>query len=519
MMWPIKRVRKSRQPVSETRRRRRLLFEALEQREVLSGIVDVFVAGGTITLVGDGSNNGVEMRSTGVPGEYKIDGVPDTLLRLNGAPPTLPSLTVNGISGDISVSLGTGNDAFSFLESAPGVMSTTPANLWIFNDDGSNVNTVSDVLVNGLLSVTKNVGSSGYSELHIVSSTIIGDTLINNIGAGVDTGDTWTVIDSSSLQGGTTGQALLLENPYGKDILDVRGNSQFGTGPFPVLPFPIVIINNGGGGSRTTFTGASAVAGPGTTTVYGDLQITNGTNVVGFFDVVTFNGSNVLGDVLLDNADGDTETIVTNSNLGSHLVPAVGGGLLGGPTVVRNMTGYDKFTMTDSTVPWGLLIDNDFGNGSSLWGSTTTITNSRIGTNPYCPALPTPGDALQILGDNARDVVNLNGTTLGGRLNLGSLFNGNNELNITNASSMSGIFLVTGTGNDKVLIDNSSILVDVFIFLSDGADRLEIRGVDPTTEWPSALLGTIFMNGGLGVDTTNLDAIAMGALSFELWIP
>ena len=142
---------------------------------------------------------------------------------------------------------------------------------------------------------------------------------MDNTGGGSG-GDTWTEIDNSWLQGnGGPGPAFVLSNAEGKDINDILGNSQFGIGPFPVPPV-VVIISNAGGGSRTTFTGASAVAGFGTTTVYGDMIIANAANVPGTLDMVTFNGSNVLGDVLVTNGDGDTSVTVTNSTLGSHLV-------------------------------------------------------------------------------------------------------------------------------------------------------------------------------------------------------
>jgi len=56
--------------------------------------------------------------------------------------------------------------------------------------------------VNGDLRVTKNTGTTGYSELHIVRSTIIGFTNVDNTGgSGLTGGDTETDIDTSSLQG------------------------------------------------------------------------------------------------------------------------------------------------------------------------------------------------------------------------------------------------------------------------------------------------------------------------------
>ena len=76
-----------------------------------------------------------------------------------------------------------------------------------------------------------------------------------------------------------------------------------------------------------------------------------------------------------------------------------------------------------------------------------------------------------------------------------------------------------GSGNDSVLIDNSTVSIDVSILLLTGADTLEIRNIDPATQWPDPLLGLIVLDGGLGVDSANLDAITLGALDFEITIP
>lgn len=493
-----------------------LRMESLEHRELLSGVVNVaiFPVGlpGTLTLTGDGSNNQVEIRQTNNVGEYIIDSPDDTLFQVNNAGVTMQQVTVNGISGNITVDLRDGNDSFTFGGIAQGDISNVPTNLTILNSDGSNTNILSNILVNGDLNVTKNPDSSGYSELRILGSTIIGDARINNIGNG--TGDTKTLIDSSKLQGGGESQwALLLQNANGQDIVEVLGNSQFGTGPFVAMQ-PIVEIQNDGGGSRISFTGASQIAGPGTTTVYGALKIQNGLNLPGTLDMLTFNQTNILGWVDVTNFDGDTETMVLQSVLGSHLTPNGPGG----STSIFNGAGYDEFTMTKSEVPWGLLINNDFINqGQSTWGSSSQFTESKIGTRLFGPTLPTPGDALQILGDQGADKVNLNATVLGGTLNLGNLFNGNNQLQVSNGSSMAALNYIGGIGNDTVVIDDSNISVSVEIRLNAGADTLRITNIDPANQWPSPLLGASVLDGGLGVDTANLDALTLGALNFEIF--
>jgi hypothetical protein len=78
--------------------------------------------------------------------------------------------------------------------------------------------------------------------------------------------------------------------------------------------------------------------------------------------------------------------------------------------------------------------------------------------------------------------------------------------------------LVTGSGNDLVLVDNSSISVAVYVRLGSGADQFFVRNVNPSTQWPSALLGSIDIDGETGVDSTNLSALALGALGFEIFV-
>jgi len=309
--------------------------------------------------------------------------------------------------------------------------------------------------------------------------------------------------------------SLILNNGVGADIINVRGNSQFGLGPFPNAT-PVVSINNGDGGSQTTFTGVSAVAGLGTTTIYGQLDISNGLNLPGFIDLVTFDGTNVLGKVNISNGDGNASTGLTNSTLGSHLVLAPNNTpVLGGPLSIRNKAGFDDLTITGSTLPWGLLVDNSVGGANTNWGSSTQITQSFIGTGPYGPRVGSAGQAAIVSGDNGRDLLNVIGSTFGGRLEL-QLFAGNNEVNVSNNSVLGGFYLVSLGGNDKILIDKSRILVDLYVRLGNGADEFYVRNVDVAKDLPSPLLGSIDVSGELGVDRTNFGSLV--PLAFELLV-
>ncbi|MEZ6087902.1 MAG: hypothetical protein R3C05_07745 [Pirellulaceae bacterium] len=477
----------------------------MEDRKLLAGVVNIeidpVVAAGTINLVGDSSNNSVIIRQTVNPNEYVITRpVGDsTLFQLNGAGVTQPSFTVNAINGDIEVNLGDGNDRFEFLGvSAGSTRSHAHQDLIINNEDGSNVNVIQDVIIHGDLSVMKDAASSGYSELSIISSQVNGYTTIDNVGTG---GDTKTFISNVNLQGGAAASVLSILNGNGADLIDIQGNTQIGTGGF-IGAQPIVSIDNGDGGSRTTFTGASNVAGSGTTTIYGDVNINNGDNIFGIMDVVTFNQVNVLGEVDVDNNDGMSQVLVDGSDIGSHRAAGLGGKL-----EVQNGIGIDRFEMNDSNAQYGVEIDN----GTGVWGSDTSISGGSIGTHASVA-----GTALEIINDNGNDVVNISGTTFGAGVDLDSMGNGMNAITISDDASMPMLVIRGGNEDDDVTINNSTITDDVDIQLGLGQDSLIIIDVDPSTQWPSALLGSIVLDGGDGVDESNLNALALGALDFEL---
>jgi hypothetical protein len=489
--------------------RRAFRVERLETRDLLSGIVNVLIAPnplvtpGSMALAGDVSNNHVQVSSGAGFGEFVITGLDGTLLQLNGAGVTMPQMTVNGINGNIGVDLDGGRNQFDMVGPAAGMTSQLGGSLLITNRN-DNVTVISDTMINGDVHIARAPLSAGYSELRIINSTVIGDTIVNNAFGGSD-GDSYTYISNSKLQaGGATATGLTLSNGDGKDIIQIEGTSQFGTGIFPPA-LPVVTITNGDGGSRTTFTGNS--------TIYGAVLITNGANLTGTLDIVTFNQAQTTGSVTIIDSSGDTETSVQTSKLGTAMTPG------GGPLVVRNNAGADSFVMTNSEVQWGVLLDNDnVPGGASMWGSSTDIRDSKIGTHPNGPVLPAPpagvNDSLMILGDRGADVVGISGTTIGGDVNLRFLRDGNNSVTLA-TSKMAGLAVVTGAGNDSVVIDQTDIVTSINIVLAAGADSLTVRG---TGLLPDPLLGAWFIDGGIGVDTYRGTRLLL-MQNFEVLLP
>jgi hypothetical protein len=500
-------------------------LEWLEARQLLTGVVNVEVAlaptVGGVRLVGDADNNSVEIRQGDFPGEYLVTGLDGTLLQLDSAGASVPSLTINNINGDLEVDLGDGDNLFRFLEPLTGGQSLVPADLRITNHAGSNVNILDHLLASGSVFVNKGPGESGYSELQILDSTVVGAVRVLNDAGGGD-GPSKTLIDNSHI-GGDNATTFYLSNGYGDDVVQIQNGSQFGNGNYPFANVCAIAIYNGDGGSRTSF--ASDVK------VFGCALIENGANLPLQQDIVTFDRVEVVGSVWNCDGGGDSLVSVTNSKIGTQLVSTAttvcGDAVLvpvGGPLAVFNGAGVDQFAMQGSEVPWGLYIDNDASNNDgchSAWGSTTAIETSKIGTRPLGPGLQgldpsLPEAALVVNGDNAADSVTVTDTVIGGAADLRGLHDGNNTVSLQN-TAMDSLWIAGGAGNDKVTLNSVIIPVQVDVRLDAGADTLRILA---GSVLPDLLLGYVVLDGGMGVDSYYQGAAAtparLPAVNFEI---
>jgi hypothetical protein len=258
-------------------------------------------------------------------------------------------------------------------------------------------------------------------------------------------------------------------------------------------------------------------------------------------NMVTFNAMNVLGATKINNADSDTSTTVLGSTLGSQVVNP-----LGGQMVVTNNLGFDSFSMgantagQNTTVPWGLYINNDAGaGGSSASGSQTTIAAASIGT--LAGGLPggnglDPGVAFKVCDDqgsvNTLKVgadpgatgaqATAKAVTFGGGVVVRGSNGGDDDITI-GSSTMAALTINTSSGSDTIRIDNSKISNSIAINTGSGEhDHVIISNTNYATQWPNPMLGTITIaDGGGGSDeltqTSDVGAIPTAPTGFEVF--
>ncbi len=439
-------------------------------------IVAVQKHGNDLMLLGNSSNNHVEVHQTKNSGEFMVEGKEGTLLKVNGA--LVPNTTVNNVVGDVEVMLGHGDDWFKFNGAATGGQSYVKGGLTIENDWGSNMNEIHDVKVMADLVVEKVPGVWGYSQLKIVDSIVEGNTIIHNglpmqgkataatlaseetrcepkdnCGVKTSGGDSKTLIENSQLKGGEVERerefaeaelvseiasrrnlefgALIIRNGEGFDIVDIR-DTKVG-----VNTRGDTVVINGDGGSRTTFTSENGLGNH----FYGDLDVINGVNPVGVqaYDTVIFNHTDVHQSTTVDNMDGDSMVVVMDKTvLGSSTTFETTGKRgfnSAGKVTVLNDHGVDEFMMKDSAAPYGLIIDNavsmnkgdDDGDDSGrraiaeAYGHPKVIesvhmygSRADIIDSEIGTSLKSDG-GFYFWGDDKADVINVTNSWIGGR--------------------------------------------------------------------------------------------------------
>jgi hypothetical protein len=432
---------------------------------------------GDLSLVGDNFDNNITIQpstNAATPNTFTISAGTaangkTTQLQLNGVPVASPCVvgqSGNLVTGDISVNLGTGQNNLLFgFTTAPvttpdpvqgNVTITDNANdanvidnvdlmsrLTILNGP-STTNTVQNTISNVQVDLATTINNGGNTTTNISNSqllagldvaspavpvvlssltvntcTVVGNVVVANVGGGNT---------STTVEGGWVEGTLTVVNGDGINSVQVGTSTaptKIGTSPVsPTPPTPTVIsIINGDGGSFTQFLGQSATS---RLTVMGGILVVNGASTAGATNMVSFNNADAAGRVTVDNGGTpgvpsiENSVSIQDSNLGILALTAASPN----PVTIANGTGYDAFSMTSinsaCTAPWGVAIDNIVNglNASTVWGSSTTVTGSSIGTGVFGPNDGTAGNGFDLTGDNGNDVVAISSSTINGNTNL-----------------------------------------------------------------------------------------------------
>ncbi|MEM6978233.1 MAG: hypothetical protein AAF539_01115 [Planctomycetota bacterium] len=478
-MFFSSRHRKQERCVRKTVGRRRLSVEALENRRVLAGLVEVTfdIATQTLSLTGDVNSNDIEIRQdTSDPADrFEIiarNGTRLSLPGLSGFTEAFSTAVSNVKDIDLFFDQG-GADVIDLLAPTSGGTSELEGPLEIFTS-GNN-----QVLMQNWEVETLTIGNTidGRSEWTLENVVVARDTFLNSFG-----GETFTKISDSQLDG-----LVDIVNAVGDDDLQIT-DTRIGGGLVrpPEGPgyLPIaLLIDNGDGRSITMMSSTNDLTG---TVVHGDVDLVNGEG----FDTVMLQGIEVKGGVTIANGDGDaaggaTVMIDQGTLIGTD-------GIDGGILTLTNGSRRDILMIDNAEIRNGMLVDNSAADTS---GNDTRINNARIGGNAFY------GNVIQVVNGLGNDSIVVDGgTTLMGFVDFG-MDDGNDEVTIANTTILGVLnighndFAATftpefldefpglteadssdGNGRDVVTLENTVVRDGTFIDLGADADELALLG-------------------------------------------
>jgi hypothetical protein len=210
---------------------RRLRFEGLEARAMLTGTVTATAEGGFLTITGDNAANSITVRQTTNPGDgtitIQIQGLGTKINNLDTGG-TSNSATFTGVT-DISVAMNGGNDLLAMNNM------TVPNTLSVDMGDGNDILTMSNVheqlsggVTEGVVHATA-VKAAAKAHVDGDASITLGTgndiaVLTNVTSAGdfmFDAGDGRDVVVLNKITAGTPGSANTLSVDMGTGGLDI----------------------------------------------------------------------------------------------------------------------------------------------------------------------------------------------------------------------------------------------------------------------------------------------------------
>jgi hypothetical protein len=501
--------------MTRTRRCRHLALESLEARDTPAGVVDVTFLGGSLTLVGDETANGIAFgRDAGASVRLVISATDgNTTFRLNGLTPQASVTLPAAVTGDITIRAGAGNDSVLFRDVS------VPGSLRIFGGEGDNTLTVRDSLnVGQNLTV---INGSGYDQMSILASAggqqsqgrldVGGKATINN-----QAGGSAFVCEAGAR---LKASSLSWTNGEGFDRTDLLGEI-VATGGLSIRNGPGGSLLQGGFSTDIKVDGGlSVTSGTGIDTITlvdayrikaGSISIRQGpdrseTTLAGSREFHVGGNLAVVGGPAFDRVQVGTSSMptVVDGNVQINLGAGGSDVNLYGSTVtvnggigVRAGTGQDAVTISsDAAGPVGKSVAVSLGSGDnqSVYVAGLTIAGSlRVGT----AALPTAGPG---------DVVNVIAVTVGLRSTI-TTGAASDQVGLSDCVFTGSILVSTGAGQDLVGINATGIPgtiqfnAPVTVLTGDGDDSIVVGYYLPWYgPWAWAeFADTATFNGGRG---------------------
>ena len=199
---------------------RNLRLEALEEKTLLAGDVQVVVSRGDLVITGDRADNQVEIVATANPGEYEVRGLErggeDTTINGTGE-----TITVDGVRDDIRIDMGGGDSQIGLMESAEGDLLAVPDDLVIRNRAGQLTIDTDNVQVRDDLRIRTRRGSDN---IRLLETQVDDDVRIVTLGGDDDVSlDQVNVGSDTMIKLGAGVNELTVQDTEFGDDLNVTG--------------------------------------------------------------------------------------------------------------------------------------------------------------------------------------------------------------------------------------------------------------------------------------------------------
>lgn len=435
-----------------------IVFEALEQRALLSGTVTVQMVGQNLVITGDDTDNDIiidadEVKSgttsaTTIVGTATPSSVKgDIIIKMLGGP-DIVYINVPTILGNLKFDGGDGNTQLTIEDT------TVKKSVSIANGAGFDSVTMTGTSILGALTITNGTGGSVCSliDLHVAGAMSVTNgsaapNPVNNLTLSGSVGKTLKITNGDaasnfvSLDNAHINGAITVKNGAGDDVVQAGGPTTIG-GALTIA---------GGAGDLITGVFSSVIGGNLTASTGGAIDLTlvsssiNGTAKIsgGGNNTVVLANSMVLKDFGFTGVGGIDSVRIDSSGIGGNVGINVGAG------------------------------DNDFSvsGNTSLHGNLTYTGTDGVDTLNLGGAIGK--NATLNLGGGADSVV-ANGLIVLGSLKVAGGA-GNDIMDIDNCEVVKTTTVDLGDGDDTITVDDSTFVGAVKVITGAGSDSVSVE--------------------------------------------